>query len=87
MAELAKARCKQGAIVVTESMIKIGMWGREQSLPRQFLTGIDYKLVAMSLFGLGGAATLTFYGMGGERLIASFVKPKKAKEIKALLGF
>jgi hypothetical protein len=41
----------------------------------------------MSLFGLGGAATLTFHGQGGERMIATLVRPKKAKLVKQMLGY
>lgn len=85
--EIIKTRCKQGSLSVTENMIKIGLWGREQSMSRSALTGIDYKLVMMSLFGLGGAATLTFHGQGGERMVASFVNPRKAKEVMRMLGY
>jgi hypothetical protein len=85
--ELIKVRCKQGFLTITDYQIKIGRWGREQSMSRAALTGVDYRLVAVSLFGFGGAATLMFHGQGGERVVASFVKPSKAKEIMQILGY
>jgi hypothetical protein len=68
-------------------MIKIGLWGQERSLSRAALTGVDYKLVVVPLFGMGGAATLVFHGQGGERMIATLVKPSNAKAIKQILGY
>lgn len=85
--ELIKVRCHQGHITVTDNMVKMGLWGQERSLSRAAITGVDYKLVMMSLFGLGGAATLTIHGQGGERMVATFVPPSKAKEIMRILGY
>jgi hypothetical protein len=87
MTELARVRCKQGMLIITEQHISIELGKlRGRSIARSALTGIDSQLVIPSLFGLGGGTNLTFYA-GAERLVAELVKPSQASNIKRLLGY
>lgn len=88
MATEITARCKQGKLVVSDTMIKVqlGDW-REQSMQRSMLVGIDSKLVVPAVFGFGGGVDLVFRGQGTEVIEAGLVQPKIAKKIKAMLGY
>ena len=95
MAELYRARCAQGHIIVTDDAVLIelgaapgsgGMPMRQQRLPRSMMTSVDAKVTMMSLFGMGGAVTLTIHGQGAEVLRATLVPPKAAREIVRLLS-
>lgn len=83
--ELARARSAQGMLVITDHLITVGRLGRQQSLARASLVGIDYKLTL--LFPFLSRATLVFHGTGGERLRVTSLAAGKAKEIKRLLGY
>lgn len=88
MSELIKTRCKQGMLIITEQAIRIELGQfKQQSLARSALTGIDVKMGAPSILGMGGGTNLVFHGQGGERLQADLVKPNIAREIKSLLGY
>lgn len=83
--ELIRATCVQGTLVVTDHLIQVGRLGRQQSLARASLVGIDYRLTL--LFPFLRRANLTFHGTGGERLHVTSLPAGKAKEIKQLLGY
>lgn len=88
MSTLIEARCGQGKLIVTDQVIRVQLLGlKSQSLSRSNLTGVDYKMVAPSIFGLGGGGNLIFHGTGGERLHADYVGAKAAKQIMQLLGY
>jgi hypothetical protein len=87
MSELIKTRCSQGKLIITETHIIVEL-GRLKStmLVREAFTGMDMKLAMFPIpFIYDGASNLLFHGRGGERLKATMVKTKKAKEIRALL--
>ncbi len=88
MQELFRTRCTQGFLVVTDEYIRVELGGpmpKQQTLYRQSLTGIDSKVAAPSVFGLGGGVNLIFHGQGAEILCADLVKPKVAQEIVGML--
>jgi hypothetical protein len=82
--ELIRTRCAQGALIITDEYIRVqlgGIMGRQRTLYRASMTGIDSCIVAPSIFGRGGGMSLTFHGTGAERLEAGYVGMKDAQEI------
>lgn len=85
---LVETRCKQGKLIITDQMIRVELGGfQSHSMSRSSLTGVDYKMVVPSLFGMGGGGNLVFHGTGGERLHVDLVKAKAVKQIMQLLGY
>lgn len=86
MSELFRTRCVQGWLVITEEAVRIELPGQihQRILYRSALTGIESKVGAISIFGLGGGTNLTFHA-GIETLHADLVKPGVAREIVAML--
>jgi hypothetical protein len=82
--ELICTRCTGGALIITDEYIRVqlpGIMGRQQTLYRSSLTGIDSSIVAPVIFGHGGGMSFTFHGTGAERLHANYVGMKDAQEI------
>jgi len=81
--EIMRTRSAQGHLIITDTAIIIELAvpgaGHRDVLMRQFLTGVDVKTVFIT------AATITFYGQGQQKLVATMVKAKEAKRIQALL--
>lgn len=85
---LIETCCAAGKLIITDDLIRTQLGSlKSESLSRSNLVGLDYKMVAPSIFGMGGGANLTFHGKGGERLEAKYVKIKDAKQIMQLLGY
>lgn len=87
MTELLRCQCSKGHLIITESSITVTQLGgmNPRMLFRSALTGIDTKWVIFSFFGLLPSHSLTFRGMGNERLHAGLVRKKNARRIVKLL--
>lgn len=90
---LIQAKCRHGGqLTINDHIIQLSRPGflhgdRRQTMYRSALVGIDDDQAVASLFGLGGAITLTFRGKGGDAITAEWIKPAIAREIKSALGF
>ena len=91
--ELIRTRCTDGWLVVTETAIRVerkgflGAGAKTTVLPRAALVAADSTNKLGSVFGQGGATTLTFTGQGMTILVAKMVNPRDAQRIMELLGF
>jgi hypothetical protein len=92
MAELLRARCSAGWLIITDQAIRIerkgllGAGGMQQMMPRQAIVGASLVNTYPAVFGKGGASTLTFTGMGAM-IEAKMVNAAYAKRIMRMLGY
>lgn len=80
-------KCRNGTLTVTPTLIQIGKGGRQQSMSRASLVGVDVLPMVPSFFGRGGAVNLQFHSQGGQVLVAEWANPKQAQELKRTLGY
>lgn len=88
--ELIRTRCAAGWLIVTENAIRIergGLGGHQTVVPRAMLVAASMRMTAPSLFGKGGAATLTFAAQGTAAVIVQMVRLSDARRIMEILGF
>lgn len=82
MAEI-KANCREGTLIVDDTMIRTKRIGREMSMPRAMLVGIETKMGPITIFGT--TQNVTFFGQGNQQLHAHAVPSGKVKQIRASL--
>ncbi len=85
MAELLKAKCKQGTLVITDTAIIVELSGfgqtfKSETLMRSAFVDLDAKKPALL-----ATINLTFHGQGGKVIHADWIKPEDAKQVVALL--
>jgi hypothetical protein len=79
-------RCAQGRLIITDTFIIVERGNlRSASLPRTALSGVDVRMsIWIPLPGMS-RYRLTFHGQGNERIHASNVSKRAARQVKALL--
>lgn len=86
---LYKARCNKGHISIYEDKVVVGMnvlgTDNTETLARENIVGVDIKTTHSSLFGIGGAAKVTFNSNGGKSIETKMVKLKDAQKIREIL--
>jgi hypothetical protein len=84
--ELINVRCSQGKLILTETHIIVELYNLKSStLDRRSFTALDMKLAMFPILWIDGLSNLTFHGQGGERLVATNVKTREARKIRAIL--
>ncbi len=86
MSEILRTRCKQGQLIITDTHIIVELGNlQSQTMLRSAFVGMDSKQIVPSLFGMGGGVDLAFRGQGVSTVYASFVPPRAARKVQALL--
>lgn len=88
--QLLKTRCTKGHLVIYEDKVAIEMnvlgSHNENSLPYSQITGSQVKTTYAKIPLISkGAATVTIYGLGEQKLEAKFVLLEDAKKAKELI--
>lgn len=90
MEELLKTRCTKGSLIIRPNEVTIELKSlgvhNVQKLNIDEITGVEIKTVFASLFGIGGAASVTIYGRSDQKLVAKMVKLKDAKKAEELVS-
>ena len=90
MHNLFKTRCTRGQLVIYEDKVVIELQGfgvhNVNFLSYNQITGVDVKTTMAKMLGFGGAATVTIFGTGNQKLEAKMVKIEDAKKSQELIN-
>ena len=92
--EMLRTRCAAGWLIITERVIRIerkgllgGIGAQQTVIPHALLVAASMQVTAPSVFGKGGAATITLTAQGMTAVIVQMVLLKDARRVMELLGF
>ncbi len=91
--ELIRTRCTAGWLIVADTVILIeragigGLGGQQTVIPRAMLVAASMRITSPSIFGKGGASTLTLVAQGMAAVTLAMVRTSDAQRIMAILGF
>lgn len=86
---ILKVRCNKGSFIIYEDRVSVELIGfgvhNVNSLPFSQITGVELKTTYASIFGSGGMANVTVFGVGDQKIISSVAPLSDAKKVEELI--